>query len=258
MLTGAIHNPNRYPELNNLVAELKRTHVCRYLLEVVSDGADTVKFIDERWPMHSAATLSMQDNKVFVIRSEVIHNDKYAYHNDDYHTRKTSNLAKMRRWLKEYVNPFSAAMIAHLSSNTADIVYRQWRDHYATDVWTAMRSFGTDAVVKDYVNFLDTGVPYSAPALSAITDPEFVAKYRTNIARMRTAMPETHVLVSPDEVVVITKKVDASRQEVVTCHYDQLISNIKEKVALLKMAPVNTFIEEVGVALNRCNFWVYE
>jgi hypothetical protein len=258
MLTGIIHDPDRYPELNNLVAELKRTHVCRYPIKVVSDGHDSVNFIDERWPDHAVLALSMTDKKVFVISSELISNDKYSYHNDDYHTRKTNNLAKARRWLKEYVNPFEGPMITHLSHTRMDTAFRAWRDEFSTDIWATMRSFNTDAIAEDYINYLETGIPYQSTRLNSITQDGFADKYRVDKYRKSKKEPKLHVLVSPDDMVSVSHKEHVTGPHIGTYRYDQIPANIKENVALLKISPVDQFIEGVGVALNRCNFWVYE
>jgi hypothetical protein len=258
MLTGIIHDPNRYPELNNLVAELKRTHVCRYPIKVVSDGNDSVNFIDDRWPDDAVLGLHMNDNKVFVISGETIENDKYSYHNDDYHTKRTSNLSKIRRWLKEYVNPFEGSMVTHLSYKRMDDAFRKWRDEFATDIWEAERSFNRDQVIQDYADYLETGIPYKSKTLSAITQDGFADKYRAHKYRYSKKEPKLHVLVSPDDMVSVSHKEHVTGPHIGTYRYDQIPAGIKENVALLKISPVDQFIDGVGVALNRHNFWVYE
>jgi hypothetical protein len=218
---------------------------------------NVVRFVDTRCDA-PVLNLSIEGNTVH-FHSPYICNDKYSKGNSDYNTRKTTNLANARRWLVEYVRPFTSSQIAGKCINAAIKLVEEWKKDADYFIYQTRCGFDTTDVLEDMINYCKTGIPYQTPKLAKYTTQEFLASLEAAKARSSVAPPMTHVLVNPDDAVEVNRF--GSRycpsDVVFSGMFDTLDESYRAKIALLKMSDKKTFVPDVGVQLDEYNFWVY-
>jgi hypothetical protein len=260
MLTGRVEDNDRMARLNLFMRDLKRTHVSRYPLRVESDGTTCVEIYDDRFTHKPVLTLYAVDGNTYKIWSPMIVNEKFSHNNSDYHTRKSSDGAKIRRWLKEYAVPHSTRFISRTSYDLMTSNVYTWRNQYYGDIREAQRSIVSDDVLEDILNYIKTGVAYQSSKFNKFKDSEFIAKAEQHVERSKATNPTLHVLVNPDEMVSVNKMLNTwdEPENICTQLYDTLDDNYRSKIALLKMVAPKTMLGEVGVRIDTCNFWIYK
>lgn len=270
MLIGDV-NPNkdgvtvRHMTLQALVDTLALTHVSRYPIEVVSIDCDRLLFRDTRFRGHPVAKLFIDytTNRI-TIDCDRIENNKFNQHNPDYSTRTTNDLAKMRKWLKEYVQPYSPAEVARFSFGDMKAKFAAWADHYNNTFRDSYLNISTTDVIKDIINYLGGGQPYTTGKLAQYATQEFRLQILENERRRKCESPKIHLFINPDGVMWLTGTEIGQFSECtisgaqVLDSVDMLPGTVKEKYSMLKLVDDGTYLETVGVRLHHNNFWLHE
>lgn len=266
MLIGDVYGKNpRHPTLQGLLDGLAPAHVSRYPVEVVSLDYDRLMFRDTRFRDQMLAKLFVDstDGKV-TIDSERIANNKFNKHNPDYTTRTTNDLAKMRKWLREYTQPFNHAEVANITLGDMRKAFATWADAYQS-VWRdAYMHINTLDVLKDLVNYLGGAAPYSTGRLANYATQEFRLQVLEHERRQKCETPKINMCVNPDGEVWVTY-MRAGQISDYTVHNKDVFpstehvpGNIKEKFSMLKLVDDGTYLDNIGVRLSYNNFWIYE
>lgn len=259
MITGQIEDPNRDNTLNMLIRELKRTHVARHPLRVTSENTCLVHIYDDRCPTEPVVEVSTNGYGNFTIASPYIHNEKYRTGNPDYHTRKTTNLAKVRRWLKDYTKPYEVNAITNITRELRRDIFHHWKGEFYESVRNATQKIDRDSIIEDVLNYARTGVPYQSPKFAPFLNGEFIKQIEENDKRSKTPEPCMHVLLERDGIAHLHLKEHKYSDPIhnFTGHIDTLDVHYRSKVAMLKIVDAKTFVPDVGVRLDTHNFWVY-
>ena len=259
MLNGQIEDTDRNSTLNMLIRELKRTHVTRHPMRVSSENTCLVHIYDERCPTEPVVELGTDGYGKFTVTSPYIRNEKYRTANPDYHTRKTTDLAKVRRWLKEYTKPYEVTAITDVTLGIRGDIFQRWKVEFYEVVRNTTRHIDQEAIIEDVLNYARTGVPYQSPKFAPFLNGEFIKQVEENEKRFKTKEPCMHVLLERDGIAHLHLKerryTDAIHN--FTGHIDTLDPHYRSKIAMLKIVDVKTFIPDVGVRLDTHNFWVY-
>ena len=126
-------------EIKSLLTDFRRVQVSRFPIDVrATDNDDNIIcFTDSRFPTNAVnykrnlavlETNGVDDKgrRVYVLRGRLIKNEKYAEHNDDYHSRETTDLKKLSKFLRDYVKPYSPLEVSKMGSDVSDDLHA-WR-----------------------------------------------------------------------------------------------------------------------------------
>ena len=260
MLTGAIEDSDRYAPLNMFMRDLKRVHVSRYPLEVISRRRDQVFIYDTRFMEKPVLSLTAVGGDTYKIWSPLIQNEKYSRNNSEYNTRKTTDLAKIRRWLKEYAVPLSTEFIVRNSYRIMTNKMYVWKKQYESEIQDLVGDLKNGDVIADILNYVKTGVAYQSVKFDKLKSEEFLDKVEQQLYRAKVDNPPLHVLVNPDDLVCVSTMTQTwnDPEHICTQQYDALETDYRSKIALLKTAPPNTVLDQVGLRIDTCNFWIYK
>ena len=105
---------NTCDEIKSLLTDFRRVQVSRFPIDVKATDNDNnrIAFVDSRFPTNTVHykrnlavletnTVDDKGRKIYVLRSRLIKNEKYAQHNDDYHSRETTDLKKLSKFLRD-------------------------------------------------------------------------------------------------------------------------------------------------------------
>lgn len=263
MLIGQITDTNRNPALQQLVSQLARTHRSRYPVRVVSGDRDTVNFYDSRLLDQKVGALSKQNGNDLLIESPLIENNKYSRDRSMYHTRKTTDLAKMRKWLMEYILCIPAEMIPGCTESEAEVVFARWRDEHRDAYHQVYRKIDGRDVLDSIIAYKKGGAPYATQKLAEVLNSNFMEMMEEHTRRNKFKYPTRNIFINPDgptQVAVKEKTYEKTYDPyVITQHlsFEALDEDTRGKCAILKLAENKSYVEGVGVKICANNFWVY-
>lgn len=270
MLIGDV-NPNvggqseRHATLQMLLDTLALTHVSRYPVEVVSVTFDSVMLRDSRFPKVALLRLSLDESTgKITIQSERISNYKFKETSPEFRTRTTNDLAKVRKWLKEYTQPFTPAEVAKLSSGQCRDEFFSWASEF-NEAWrAAWASVNRIDVMEDIIRYLGGAQPYSTGTLAGIATPEFRTKMLERDRRQNVPQPPVNLFINSDGVCWLTfvenikHSTCTPKDTKIADSVDALPLAVREKYSMLKLVEDSTYVESVGLRLSHNNFWLHE
>lgn len=257
MLTGDTRAENVHPYLRNLVQDLVVKHVSRYPITVKTVGASEVRFYDERGlsPLVLSVTL---DGETFTVHGHTIRNDRYRENTHESRTKRVSNLATVRKLLKEHVKPFHQRYLLMSYGQEARNSLAAWKHEYHHFYTYDLRVNATQ-LIEDVLDYIDTGKdPLSWKSTAPMLSPDIVAKCREHLKRKKVGSLSKHVFINPDDTVFVAEvdeygnfaHVDPSSDVTLNSTSD-LPYDLQEKYALLKMVSDKTVVPEIGVRVNK-------
>lgn len=270
MLIGDVYaNKNgvvqRHITLQGLIDGLAPAHTSRYPITVESNSNTFITFRDSRFPKDALVILRLDDSDGRVtIDCSRIANNKFRESSSEYTTRTTSDLAKMRKWLREYVQPYSPAEIVQLTFGTMKVKFAEWADHYSSTYREAYMNVNTMDVIQDLVAYLGGGRPYSTGRLARFATQEFREQMVEHERRRKSESPKINLFMNPDGICWMST-IEVGQFTGCSITNSQVIDSadglpipVKEKYSMLKLVDNDTYIENVGVRLSHNNFWLYE
>jgi hypothetical protein len=256
-------------KLNTMFAELltnfRRTQVSRFPVEVVANHENSMVFIDSRFPIahhemsnvHKILGSVYSDGDKIVIESRLIKNEKYNMHNTEFRTRKTQDVRKVLKYMKEYLKPYTAQEIAHRTLNGAKEAFNEHREkamwkarHYKLD--------NMDVLYEEVMHMKMLGYEPKTDAVKKLIDEGFPA-LEQYMKTKDTEFPRVHVHIAPDESVTIAVLAKQSNLEMGAYTHDSLAAAptfIQQQVGLLKMMDKNTHVPDVGYKSSDTEFWI--
>lgn len=254
------------PRYVQLLADFRRTHISRFPVEVEVINAEFIVFIDSRfrpelkgnsYNVRNSLGSVYSDGDKIVVESRLIQNEKYNMHNTDYHTRKTQDMRKVLKYMKEYLKPYSAQEIAHRSLRNAESAYDDYKQKKA---WKAMDYYqlNTSTLYEELLHMQTIGyVPRTQAIQKALTEGLPLMQEYKEIEKK--AFTKLHVYVAPDGSVTVSVLAKYVNMEMGTTTFESLESAptlIQQHVGMLKMMDKNTHVPNVGYKSSDTEFWI--
>jgi hypothetical protein len=253
------------PRYVQLLADFRRTQISRFPVEVRVINSEFIAFVDSRFPVSPNASAGVRnsigsvysDGDKIVIESRLIQNEKYNMHNTDYHTRKTQDMRKVLKYMKEYLKPYTAQEIAHRTLNGAKEAFN---DHKQKAMWKARhyKLDDMDVLYEEVMHMKMLGYEPKTDAVKKLIDEGFPA-LEQYMKTKDTEFPRVHVHIAPDESVTIAVLAKQSNLEMGAYTHDSLAAAptfIQQQVGLLKMMDKNTHVPDVGYKSSDTEFWI--
>ena len=257
--------------LKDMLVQFRKVQVSRYPIELykMSTSRDMLGFIDSRFPtdrMHrdsmvamvwvdTAVTRKNEQVTEYVIESRLIRNEKYASHNSEYYTKRTTDPKKFFKHLKEYAKPFTYQEVALRSMRSAENKFDDWRDSKRRDAYV---SVSWEDVMEEVVKLHALGVHPQTDKFKTMYEkslPEYLEYKEVK----NKVFKRLHVLVQADGTVAVSSFADYMDMEKGSILYeemDHVPKHIQEQVGMLRMMTTGDFVPNVGLKINEKEFWV--
>jgi hypothetical protein len=253
------------PRYVQLLADFRRTQISRFPVEVRVINAEFISFVDSRFPVSPNASAGVRnsigsvysDGDKIVIESRLIQNEKYNMHNTDYHTRKTQDIRKVLKYMKEYLKPYTAQEVANRTMQSAK---QAFNEHKEKAMWKA-RNYkldDMDVLYEEVMHMKMLGYEPKTNAVKKLIDEGFPA-LEQYMKTKDTEFPRVHVHIAPDESVTVAVLAKHSNLEMGAYTHDSLAAAptfIQQQVGLLKMMDKNTHVPDVGYKSSDTEFWI--
>jgi len=256
---------NTCDEIKSLLTDFRRVQVSRFPINVEATANDHNKigFVDSRFPVnlvHYKQNLAVLETnglddkgrRVYILRSRLIKNEKYSEHNDDYHSRETTDVKKLSKFLRDYVKPYSPLEVSQMGSDVSDDLHN-WRSEARRSFREVVGRVSEDDVAEEVAYLKSVGVQFRSDKFRNIAtrglDLHEELKRRNN-----DAIKNVHVYINPDESVHVTVADEK------TYSYDTLDSvpeTVRQQVAMLMMVDMKQYVPEVGKRTDEKMFWVH-
>ena len=254
-----------FPAYKWLVSEFRRGQVSRFPIDlIVNDGGIMLGFVDSRFPTDRYSVDKMVamiyvkedgENPTLTLESRLIENDKYARHNNDYHTKSTKDLKKMLKFMREYIKPFSGQEIAQKTYRSVEQDFDTWRSKPWRNVRMAMQELDPLDYVAEFEALALMGIePQTKKFREAMTT--VIPESKENKRRTDMKFDAVHIYVNPDNSICLTIMKGDNRGSKIVETVDECPQYIQQALAMLKMVDDNTHIPEVGKRNNDKDFWV--
>ena len=254
-----------FPAYKWLVSEFRRGQVSRFPIDlIVNDGGIMLGFVDSRFPTDSYSVDRMVamiyvkedgENPTLTLESRLIENDKYARHNNDYHTKSTKDLKKMLKFMREYIKPFSGQEIAQKTYRSVEQDFDTWRSKPWRNVRMAMQELDPLDYVAEFEALALMGIePQTKKFREAMTT--VIPESKENKRRTDMKFDAVHIHINPDNSICLTIMKGDNRGSKIVETVDECPQYIQQALAMLKMVDDNTHIPEVGKRNNDKDFWV--
>lgn len=259
-------NMNRLNEtLHKLVLDYRKVQISRYPVEVYVVGEDFVAFVDSRFPVPKGTTLGDRNSlgavyfngkDEWVVSSRLIQNYKYSMHNSDYCTRKSKDLRKIFKYMKEYLKPYSAQEIAHRSMGSARNAFD---DHKQKKMWKIREyALNQQNFYEELLHMQTVGyVPKTEGLRKALTEGLPVMQEAKELDKKD--FTKLHVYIAPDESVTVSVLAKYVNMEMGTTTFESLAASptlIQQHVGMLKMMDKDAHVPNVGYKASDTEFWI--
>lgn len=253
-------------EIMHLVREFRRVQVSRFPINVkfIDTEAGFAKFYDSRFEANSVPAVALlwkesdgKEKDYWVLESRLIHNDRYR--GDRRTQKRTKDLKKMLRYMRDFVKPLSAKEIA---VNTRDVLSSRigrWK-HEAIEKMRNTCDFDRDAVMEELVRMRAVGYKPQTAVMARIMEQGIDAWEEAKRRSERKVM-QVHVFMNPDESVEVFCDDNLGYGGInhgvtVFNSLTEAPVNIQQSIAMLRMLEDKTHVPEVGVKVDERNYWV--
>jgi hypothetical protein len=250
--------------IQGLVTEFRRVQVSRFPIDVeASAGSSQVRFVDSRFAgrghgWHITNTLAILNMNGFdknykpliKMTSKRINNEKYSAHNSEYHTRVSSDPKKVLKWMKDYIKPYTPQEVAERTRDRAFSAYDTWQTQ-ASDAMSGLTYVREEELYEEIGALVSVGVQFRTDKFRKLAE-EGLPAYLEKQARRKADKPATHVIINPDDSVVVTDKYGATTYD----SFDMVPQDIQQQVSLLRMMEADQYLPEVGIRFDKNVFWV--
>ena len=251
--------------LHKLVMDYRKVHISRYPVNVSVVNNAFVSFVDSRFPVPASVNLNdrnslgsvyLTDDNVWVVSSRLIQNEKYNMHNTDYRTKKSKDLRKIFKYMKEYLKPYSAQEIANRSLRgalSAHDDYKTKKMWQARDYALSQQNFYEELLHMQTIGY----VPKTEGLRKALTEGLPVMQEAKELSDKE--FTKLHVYLAPDGMVTVSVLAKYVNMEMGTTTFESLESAptlIQQHVGMLKMMDKDTHVPNVGYKSSDSEFWI--
>ena len=181
----------------------------------------------------------------------------------------TTSLERIRKLLKQYVQPLHQSELSYLSVEKLKEVYENWKNHFNGKYTEALRNIGVglwsgidrDTLMRDIINYKKTGTAFTTGTLASLTSDAVVEAFieRDNVRSQ--PLPCKHVFINPDDTVYFTEwKYDDGLRGIESAtsytNFDEMPEAVRSHVAMLKLVGTGEVVAHIGVRMGATNFWV--
>lgn len=260
--------------LKDMLVQFRKVQVSRYPLELykMSTSRDMLGFIDSRFPtdrMHREFMAAMiwvdhvdsrNGNQVtqYVIESRLIRNEKYASHNGDFYTRKTTDPKKFFKYLKEYAKPFTYQEVALRTMRGAESRHDDWKGLVRREAYVTANTISWDDLLEEVTRLHALGVQPQTNAFKEAYE-KGIFKYQDYKAIKDKSFKRIHVFAHTDGTVAVSSFADYEGIEKGSILYEEMSNvpeHIQQQVGMLRMMEHNDFVPNIGMKINDREFWV--
>ena len=256
---------NTCDEIKSLLTDFRRVQVSRFPIDVKATDNDNnrIAFVDSRFPTNTVHykrnlavletnTVDDKGRRVYVMRSRLIKNEKYAEHNDDYHSRETTDLKKLSKFLRDYVKPYSPQEISQMGNDMSED-YHNWQNEARRNFRAVAGQVSESDVAEEVAYLKSVGVQFRSDKFRDMAT-KGLELYSELKRRQDSNIKNVHVYINPDESVHVTVADEK------TYSYDTLDSvpeTVRQQVAMLMMVDMKQYVPEVGKRTDEKMFWVH-
>ena len=256
---------NTCDEIKSLLTDFRRVQVSRFPIDVKATDNDNnrIAFVDSRFPTNTVHykrnlavletnTVDDKGRKIYVLRSRLIKNEKYAQHNDDYHSRETTDLKKLSKFLRDYVKPYSPQEISQMGNDMSED-YHNWQNEARRNFRAVAGQVSESDVAEEVAYLKSVGVQFRSDKFRDIATKGLELHDELK-RRLNSDIKNVHVYINPDESVHVTEADDK------TYSYETLDGVpeiVRQQVAMLMMVDMKQYVPEVGKRTDEKMFWVH-
>ena len=256
---------NTCDEIKSLLTDFRRVQVSRFPIDVKATDNDNnrIAFVDSRFPTNTVHykrnlavletnTVHDKGRKIYVLRSRLIKNEKYAQHNDYYHSRETTDLKKLSKFLRDYVKPYSPQEISQMGNDMSED-YHNWQNEARRNFRAVAGQVSESDVAEEVAYLKSVGVQFRSDKFRDIAT-KGLELYSELKRRQDSNIKNVHVYINPDESVHVTVADDK------TYSYETLDGVpeiVRQQVAMLMMVDMKQYVPEVGKRTDEKMFWVH-
>ena len=256
---------NTCDEIKSLLTDFRRVQVSRFPIDVKATDNDNnrIAFVDSRFPTNTVHykrnlavletnTVDDKGRKIYVLRSRLIKNEKYAQHNDDYHSRETTDLKKLSKFLRDYVKPYSPQEISQMGNDMSED-YHNWQNEARRNFRAVAGQVSESDVAEEVAYLKSVGVQFRSDKFRDIATKGLELHDELK-RRLNSDIKNVHVYINPDESVHVTVADDK------TYSYETLDGVpeiVRQQVAMLMMVDMKQYVPEVGKRTDEKMFWVH-
>jgi hypothetical protein len=258
--------------LKDMLMQFRKAQVSRYPIETYMNmNNDMVGFVDSRFPttrfskddmlamvwVDQTTNRSGSQTTQYVIESRLIHNEKYARHNSDFYTRKTTDPKKFAKYLKDYVKPFSYQEVAMRSMRLAEGKFDDWKGDKRREAYHTVNVNWND-IMEEITKLQALGVKPQTEKFRKAYEIGIPA-YEEYKGLENKSFKRIHVFAHTDGTVAVSSFADYGDIQKGSTLYEEmsfLPQHIQEQVGMLRMMSTGDFVPNIGMKINEREFWV--
>jgi hypothetical protein len=254
------------PKLMDLLTQFRRIQVSLFPIKAMKTTSEHVSFYDSRFPIggiegrKSVAQLWIDRNnkneEVFVIHSKDIYNPRFR--NERRNRNITKDPAKMLKYLKTYVQPYTARELAKMTKDVMESKFSDWR-------WNALKACkevvqcDMNIIYEEAKRMAELGIRAQTARFQKVLDEGLTLYEEGKYVESRKDRDLVHLFLNPDDSISVWFDSTSDKTGGLLPHYtsfEELPEQVATRMAMLKMTSENTFVPDVGVRANDRSFWV--
>ena len=254
------------PKLMDLLTQFRRIQVSLFPIKAVKRSSDHISFYDSRFPIsgnearNAVAKLWIDTNNknedVFVIQSKDIYNPRFR--NERRSRNITKDPAKMLKYLKTYVHPFTPRELSKMTKDVMESKFSDWR-------WTTLKACkevvqcDMNVIYEEAKRMAELGLRAQTARFQKILDEGLTLYEEGKYVESRKDRDFVHLFFNPDDSISVWFDSASDKTGGLLPHYtsvEELPEHVATRMAMLKITTENTFVPDVGVRANDRSFWV--
>jgi len=254
------------PKLMDLLTQFRRIQVSLFPIKAMKTTSEHVSFYDSRFPIggiegrKSVAQLWIDRNnkneEVFVIHSKDIYNPRFR--NERRNRNITKDPAKMLKYLKTYVQPYTARELANMTKDVMESKFSDWR-------WTALKACkevvqcDMNIIYEEAKRMAELGIRAQTARFQKVLDEGLTLYEEGKYVESRKDRDLVHLFLNPDDSISVWFDSTSDKTGGLLPHYtsfEELPEHVATRMAMLKMTAENAFVPDVGMRATDRSFWV--
>jgi hypothetical protein len=254
------------PKLMDLLTQFRRIQVSLFPIKAMKTTSEHVSFYDSRFPTggiegkKAVAQLWIDTNnkreEVFVIQSKEIYNPRFR--NERRSRNITKDPAKMLKYLKTYVQPYTARELAKMTKDVMESKFSDWR-------WTALKACkevvqcDMNIIYEEAKRMAELGIRAQTARFQKVLDEGLTLYEEGKYVESRKDRDLVHLFFNPDDSISVWFDSTSDKTGGLLPHYtsfEELPEHVATRMAMLKMTAENAFVPDVGMRATDRSFWV--
>jgi len=257
------------PKLMDLLTQFRRIQVSLFPIITSSHSSNHVVFHDSRFPIKgegakkSVAQLwidypdtSDKEKIVFVLQSKDIYNSRFR--NERRNRNITKDPAKMLKYLKTYVQPYSPKEVSSMTKEVIDNKFSNWR-------WNALKACrevvqcDMNVIYEEAKRMAELGLRAQTARFQKVLDEGLTLYEEGKYVESRKDKDFVHLFFNPDDSISVWFDSTSDKTGGLLPYYksfEDLPEHVATRMSMLKITAEATFVPDVGVRADDRSFWV--